>query len=83
MLPFVTFNTFNVSSYKLLLRILLFSRILFFTIVMQQWVGEFHAWWPPLRVTILHDSGSFNGSRASLIQVTSQIDDLSITNNNL
>ena len=36
---------------------------------MQQWVGEFHTWWPPLRVTILHDSGSFQGSKASLIQV--------------
>ncbi|KAI1337822.1 SNF2 family N-terminal domain-containing protein [Xylariaceae sp. FL0016] len=26
--------------------------------VLQQWVNEFHKWWPPLRVSILHSSGS-------------------------
>lgn len=26
--------------------------------VMKQWVNEFHTWWPPLRVSILHTSGS-------------------------
>lgn len=26
--------------------------------VMKQWVNEFHRWWPPLRVSILHASGS-------------------------
>ncbi|KAK2740204.1 hypothetical protein FQN57_006215 [Myotisia sp. PD_48] len=26
--------------------------------VMRQWVSEFHRWWPPLRVSILHSSGS-------------------------
>ena len=26
--------------------------------VMKQWVKEFHQWWPPLRVSILHSSGS-------------------------
>lgn len=26
--------------------------------VMKQWVNEFHTWWPPLRVAILHSSGS-------------------------
>ncbi|KAI9797268.1 MAG: hypothetical protein M1833_005564 [Piccolia ochrophora] len=26
--------------------------------VMKQWVSEFHRWWPPLRVSILHTSGS-------------------------
>lgn len=26
--------------------------------VMKQWVQEFHRWWPPLRVSILHTSGS-------------------------
>lgn len=26
--------------------------------VMKQWVNEFHKWWPPLRVSILHSSGS-------------------------
>lgn len=26
--------------------------------VMKQWVNEFHRWWPPFRVSILHSSGS-------------------------
>ena len=26
--------------------------------VMKQWVNEFHSWWPPFRVSILHTSGS-------------------------
>ncbi|KAF8453589.1 SNF2 family N-terminal domain-containing protein [Terfezia claveryi] len=26
--------------------------------VLKQWVNEFHKWWPPLRVPILHSSGS-------------------------
>ncbi len=26
--------------------------------VMKQWVNEFHTWWPPFRVSILHTSGS-------------------------
>jgi DNA excision repair protein ERCC-6 len=26
--------------------------------VMKQWVSEFHRWWPPFRVSILHTSGS-------------------------
>lgn len=26
--------------------------------VMKQWVNEFHLWWPPFRVSILHTSGS-------------------------
>jgi DNA excision repair protein ERCC-6 len=26
--------------------------------VLRQWVNEFHIWWPPLRVSILHTSGS-------------------------
>ncbi|KAM5437788.1 DNA repair protein rhp26 [Microsporum ferrugineum] len=26
--------------------------------VMKQWVNEFHDWWPPFRVSILHTSGS-------------------------
>lgn len=26
--------------------------------VMKQWVKEFHTWWPPFRVSILHTSGS-------------------------
>lgn len=26
--------------------------------IMRNWVNEFHRWWPPLRVSILHTSGS-------------------------
>ncbi|KAI8604269.1 DNA repair and recombination protein RAD26 [Dissophora ornata] len=26
--------------------------------LLQQWVKEFHRWWPPMRVAILHSSGS-------------------------
>lgn len=26
--------------------------------VLRQWVNEFHRWWPPLRVSIIHSSGS-------------------------
>lgn len=26
--------------------------------VMKQWVAEFHRWWPPFRVVIMHSSGS-------------------------
>lgn len=31
--------------------------------VLKQWVKEFHRWWPPIRVAILHSSGS--GLRSS------------------
>ena len=30
--------------------------------VMHQWVREFHKWWPPFRVAVLHGSGSYTGS---------------------
>nr|XP_035929423.1 DNA excision repair protein ERCC-6 isoform X2 [Halichoerus grypus] len=29
------------------------------TTVMHQWVKEFHTWWPPFRVAILHETGSY------------------------
>ncbi|XP_018430292.1 PREDICTED: DNA excision repair protein ERCC-6 [Nanorana parkeri] len=35
--------------------------------VMHQWVKEFHAWWPQLRVAILHETGSFAGKKVKLI----------------
>uniref|UniRef100_A0A224YWR3 DNA excision repair protein ERCC-6 n=1 Tax=Rhipicephalus zambeziensis TaxID=60191 RepID=A0A224YWR3_9ACAR len=38
------------------------------TTVMHQWVREFHCWCPPLRVAILHDSGSFTGNKESLVK---------------
>ncbi|KAI3337443.1 putative DNA repair and recombination protein RAD26 [Xylariaceae sp. AK1471] len=38
--------------------------------VLQQWVNEFHRWWPPLRVSMLHSSGSgmMNMSRENEIE---------------
>ncbi|KAJ2983582.1 hypothetical protein NUW58_g6228 [Xylaria curta] len=38
--------------------------------VLQQWVNEFHRWWPPLRVSMLHSSGSgmLNMSRENEIE---------------
>uniref|UniRef100_UPI00358DFE96 DNA excision repair protein ERCC-6 n=1 Tax=Myxine glutinosa TaxID=7769 RepID=UPI00358DFE96 len=38
------------------------------TTMMQQWVHEFHAWWPPFRVAVLHDSGSYTGRKSELIK---------------
>lgn len=35
--------------------------------VLHQWVKEFHKWWPPFRVAVLHESGSFTGKRPALI----------------
>ena len=35
--------------------------------VLHQWVKEFHRWWPPFRVAVLHDSGTFTGTPLSLI----------------
>lgn len=43
------------------------------TTVMHQWVREFHSWCPPLRVAILHESGSFAGNKESLVkQITKE-----------
>ncbi|KAF3919935.1 hypothetical protein AA313_de0203224 [Arthrobotrys entomopaga] len=33
--------------------------------VLRQWCSEFHKWWPPLRVSILHSSGSGMSSKAT------------------
>ncbi|XP_057590574.1 DNA excision repair protein ERCC-6 isoform X2 [Hippopotamus amphibius kiboko] len=38
------------------------------TTVMHQWVREFHTWWPPFRVAILHETGSFTHKKEKLIQ---------------
>ncbi|KAM6956342.1 DNA excision repair protein ERCC-6 [Aplochiton taeniatus] len=35
--------------------------------VMHQWVKEFHAWWPPFRVAVLHDTGSYTSNKEKLI----------------
>jgi len=36
--------------------------------VMTQWVRECHRWYPPLRVCILHASGTFGGSKKQLLK---------------
>lgn len=38
------------------------------TTILHQWVREFHKWWPPFRVAVLHTSGSHTGSRSNLIK---------------
>ncbi|XP_061646190.1 DNA excision repair protein ERCC-6 isoform X1 [Phyllopteryx taeniolatus] len=35
--------------------------------VMHQWVKEFHTWWPPFRVSVLHETGSFTSNKEKLI----------------
>ncbi|KAK0130903.1 DNA excision repair protein ERCC-6 [Merluccius polli] len=34
---------------------------------MHQWVKEFHTWWPPFRVAVLHETGSFSSKKEKLI----------------
>ncbi|KGL96282.1 DNA excision repair protein ERCC-6, partial [Charadrius vociferus] len=36
--------------------------------VMHQWVKELHTWWPPFRVAILHETGSYTDKKAKLIR---------------
>lgn len=43
--------------------------------VMQQWVSEFHTWWPPVRVSILHKTGSGMTVRKSKNSVYDAADD--------
>ncbi|XP_007936801.1 DNA excision repair protein ERCC-6 [Orycteropus afer afer] len=38
------------------------------TTVMHQWVKEFHTWWPPFRVAVLHDTGSCTHKKETLIR---------------
>lgn len=35
--------------------------------VLQQWVREFHEWWPAFRVVVMHGSGTYSGSREDLL----------------
>ena len=37
--------------------------------VMHQWLAEFRKWYPPFRVAILHNTGSFSGDRKQLVKV--------------
>lgn len=41
--------------------------------VLNQWVNEFHRWWPPLRCVILHSIGS--GMNKSLIKSEEQLEE--------
>ncbi|KAI9274508.1 SNF2 family N-terminal domain-containing protein [Phascolomyces articulosus] len=43
--------------------------------VMNQWVEEFHRWWPPIRVAVLHSSGSGLRSGASSTRYPESEDD--------
>lgn len=36
------------------------------TTVMHQWVKEFHTWWPPFRVAVLHETGSCTHRKVTL-----------------
>lgn len=38
------------------------------TTVMHQWVKEFHMWWPPFRVAVLHETGSYAHKKEKLIR---------------
>ncbi|XP_045734246.1 DNA excision repair protein ERCC-6 isoform X1 [Mirounga angustirostris] len=38
------------------------------TTVMHQWVKEFHTWWPPFRVAVLHETGSYTQKKEKLIR---------------
>ncbi|XP_014589254.2 DNA excision repair protein ERCC-6 isoform X1 [Equus caballus] len=38
------------------------------TTVMHQWVKEFHTWWPPFRVAVLHETGSCTHRKEKLIR---------------
>lgn len=42
------------------------------TTVMYQWVKEFHTWWAPFRVCILHETGSYQGPREHLVKIVGQ-----------
>ncbi|KAJ3360588.1 hypothetical protein HDU91_004503 [Kappamyces sp. JEL0680] len=39
--------------------------------VLRQWVQEFHKWWPPFRVAILHSSGSGMASAGARLALSS------------
>ncbi|KAJ7324478.1 hypothetical protein JRQ81_017498 [Phrynocephalus forsythii] len=49
------------------------------TTVMHQWVKEFHTWWPPFRVAVLHETGSYANKKAKLIQEIAACNGILIT----
>ncbi|KAG7163278.1 DNA excision repair protein ERCC-6-like [Homarus americanus] len=44
--------------------------------VLHQWVKEFHKWWPPFRIAVLHESGTFTGKRPALIHNINNLKEL-------
>ncbi|XP_068923329.1 DNA excision repair protein ERCC-6 isoform X1 [Petaurus breviceps papuanus] len=49
------------------------------TTVMHQWVREFHTWWPPFRVAILHETGSYANKKVKLIREIARCHGILIT----
>ncbi|XP_020664432.3 DNA excision repair protein ERCC-6 [Pogona vitticeps] len=49
------------------------------TTVMHQWVKEFHTWWPPFRVAVLHETGSYAKKKVKLIQEIAACNGILIT----
>ncbi|XP_045614522.2 DNA excision repair protein ERCC-6 isoform X2 [Procambarus clarkii] len=47
--------------------------------VLHQWVKEFHKWWPPFRVAVLHESGTFIGTRSALIHNINRYEGILVT----
>ena len=47
--------------------------------VMKQWVREIHGWWPPLRVFVLHSSGSYAGSTSELLKAVFRSNGVMVT----
>ena len=47
--------------------------------VMHQWVQELHSWFPPIRVAILHSTGSFTGNKSTLIKNINKSNGILIT----
>ncbi|XP_072483563.1 DNA excision repair protein ERCC-6 isoform X3 [Notamacropus eugenii] len=49
------------------------------TTVMHQWVREFHTWWPPFRVAILHETGSYTNKKVKLVREIARCHGILIT----
>uniref|UniRef100_A0A8C0X322 DNA excision repair protein ERCC-6 n=1 Tax=Castor canadensis TaxID=51338 RepID=A0A8C0X322_CASCN len=49
------------------------------TTVMHQWVKEFHTWWPPFRVAILHETGSCVHKKERLVREIAQCHGILVT----
>ncbi|XP_078284463.1 DNA excision repair protein ERCC-6 [Rhinoraja longicauda] len=47
--------------------------------VLHQWVREFHTWWPPFRVAVLHETGSFTSRKERLIHEIAACNGILIT----